>query len=46
MNKEDEKKLKEYEEKEKLQKNTAKIWLGFAAVVAVVAVVWIVVSMF
>ena len=40
----DEKKLEEYEKKEKMQKNTAKLWLSIAAIVVVVAIVWAIAS--
>ena len=40
----DEKKLEECEKKEKMQKNTAKLWLSIAAIVVIVAVVWAIAS--
>ena len=40
----DERKLEEYEKKEKMQKNTAKLWLSIAASVVIVAVVWAIAS--
>ena len=40
----DDKKLEEYEKKEKMQKNTAKLWLSIAAIVVVVAIVWAIAS--
>ena len=40
----DEQKLDECEKKEKMQKNTAKLWLSIAAIVVIVAVVWAIAS--
>ena len=44
MDEKDEKKLEEYEKKEKMQKNTAKFWLSIIGIVVLVAIVWAIAS--
>ncbi len=40
MDEKDQEKLEKYEKQEKTQKNVAKLWVGVAAAVVLVAVIW------